>query len=328
MSSAALTVMSLGLLLLAGGLSFWLWAQGRQSRQAVGRHLDKRLAAEASERAEVFFHPGGRASGESTEGASNAATEGTPLLSRWVERLKRWLLPAWQLGVLSPRTLLGLLGLIIVLVVFAGLGAGMVAAVGLAVMLILALFFYVWYRAQHRRRQLVHQLPGFLDSMVRLISIGNSTHAAFQISVPAVKAPLRRYLDDVSALLRVGVELEPALLQVARGMKIDELHLLASILGLSVRYGGRADILLERMANFMRDREQADAELIAMSAETRLSAWVLGLLPVLVGTGIIVINASYFMRMWDDTTGRSMLYGALGLQLTGAFLLYRLARLS
>jgi tight adherence protein B len=326
-ASAAFTVMSLALLLLAAGLSFWIWAQRRQSRQAVGQHLDKRLAAEASENTEVFFYPGGRASSEGTGALTGGATEGTQL-SRWGTRLTRWLLPAWQLGVLSPRTLLVLVTVIVVLAALAGLAAGMVAAVGLAAMLVLGSFFYIWYRAQHRRRQLVHQLPGFLDSMVRLINIGNSTHAAFQISVPAVKEPLRRYLDDVSALVRAGVELEPALLQVARGMKIDELHLLASILGLSVRYGGRADILLERMANFMRDREQADAELIAMSAETRLSAWVLGLLPVLVGAGIIVINASYFIRMWDDPTGRSMLYGALGLQLLGAFLLYRLARLS
>ena len=77
----------------------------------------------------------------------------------------------------------------------------------------------------------------------------------------------------------------------------------------------------------MRDREEAEAELSAMSAETRLSAWVLGLLPVLVGGSIIATNADYFGRMWTDSLGRSLVFSAAGLQLAGALLLYRLARL-
>jgi tight adherence protein B len=104
------------------------------------------------------------------------------------------------------------------------------------------------------------------------------------------------------------------------------MFLLASILGLGVRYGGRADLLLERVGNFMRDREQAEHELVAISAETRLSAWILGLLPVCVGAMIITLNPAYFLRMWQDTTGQYLVFGAVALQMVGAFLLYRLAR--
>jgi tight adherence protein B len=93
-----------------------------------------------------------------------------------------------------------------------------------------------------------------------------------------------------------------------------------------VRYGGRADLLLERVANFMRDREQAEHELIAMSSETRLSAWILGLLPIGVGASLIMSNPGYFIGMWNDSTGRALIFSSAGLQLLGAGLLYRLAR--
>jgi tight adherence protein B len=128
--------------------------------------------------------------------------------------------------------------------------------------------------------------------------------------------------------VRAGVDLDRALHQTADNVRIEEMYLLASILGLGVRYGGRADLLLERVGNFMRDREQAEQELSALSSETRLSAWILGLLPVGVGAFLIFTNPSYFMGMWNDGTGRILIFSAVGLQLTGAALLYRLARLT
>ncbi|MNY19003.1 hypothetical protein D3C86_1524150 [compost metagenome] len=95
-----------------------------------------------------------------------------------------------------------------------------------------------------------------------------------------------------------------------------------------MRYGGRADLLLERVSNFMRDREQAEHELVAMSSETRLSAWILGLLPVGVGTLMIMNNPSYFLGMWNDGTGRMLVFTGVGLQALGGLLLYRLARIA
>ncbi len=210
----------------------------------------------------------------------------------------------------------------------AGLFAGWISAVGTFVVFLLMATFALWLRVQKFRRQLVSQLPAFIDAMVRLITIGNSTQAAFQLGIASTQPPLRGYLERAANLVRAGVDLDRALHQMATSVRVEEMYLLASILGLGVRYGGRADLLLERVANFMRDREQAEHELVAMSSETRLSAWILGLLPVGVGGFIIVSNPTYFLRMWQDSTGQMLIFGAVGLQLLGAVLLYRLAKLT
>ncbi|RYG08970.1 MAG: secretion system protein, partial [Burkholderiales bacterium] len=193
--------------------------------------------------------------------------------------------------------------------------------------LLLLGLFSLWLRVQKYRNKLVSQLPGFIDAMVRLITIGNSTQSSFQLAAATTKAPLRGYMENANSLIRAGVNLDQALHQMARTVRIEEMYLLAAILGLGVRYGGRADVLLERVANFMRDREQAGHELVAMSSETRLSAWILGLLPVCVGLAIVLLNGSYFNRMWQDPVGQMMIFGALGLQVFGVLLLYRLARI-
>jgi tight adherence protein B len=83
---------------------------------------------------------------------------------------------------------------------------------------------------------------------------------------------------------------------------------------------------MERTAAFMRDREQAQRELIALSAETRLSAWIIGLMPVVVGGIIIMFNASYVMSMWRDHAGKSLIMGAFALEVIGAIALAKLAK--
>lgn len=112
-----------------------------------------------------------------------------------------------------------------------------------------------------------------------------------------------------------------------RSWRLSEFGLLAAVFRMSTRYGGRADQVLERVSAYIRDRQSAERELHALSAEVRLSAWILALLPVAVGGLIMILNQGYFMTMWQDETGRKMVLGAAGLEALGSFFLYRLARL-
>ncbi|MGH8809394.1 MAG: type II secretion system F family protein, partial [Noviherbaspirillum sp.] len=133
-------------------------------------------------------------------------------------------------------------------------------------------------------------------------------------------------LERASRLMQAGMELEHALHQEARIYKLVELDLVASVVGVAARFGGRADIVLERMAAFMRDLEQAQQELFALSAETRVSAWVMGLLPVGVGAFIVIFNNDMFVKMWTDPVGKHMLIGAGVLEVAGVCWLYRLVK--
>ncbi|WP_413212009.1 type II secretion system F family protein [Paraburkholderia kururiensis] len=187
--------------------------------------------------------------------------------------------------------------------------------------------FVVSRRAYRRREKIVRQLPSFLDGIVRLIVLGNSVPAAFQAALQTTEAPLRECLDHVSRLLRSGVEIDRALYHVAGVYGTRELELVGAVLRLSVKYGGRADVMLDRMATFMRDLEQAGRELAAMSAETRLSACVLALLPLAIGGFLVLTNPKYFGTMWYDEAGRRLVFVAFGLQAFGAWMLYRLTRL-
>ncbi|CAN7603387.1 type II secretion system F family protein [Variovorax paradoxus] len=330
MREALLIVMCLALLLAAAGIFLWQWAKGRQRREAAQRHLAQQIESKQMPVEGASSPPSTSFIDSSTYGGNvdpwmNANAE--PSVQVQKSKLQS-LMPSWLEGAVAARTIV-LIGLLIILLsAVAGLVAGWISAIGSLIVLTLLAMFGIWLKVQKFRRQLVRQLPAFIDAMVRLITIGNSTQAAFQLAIASTETPLRGYLERAANLVRAGVDLDRALHQTAASVRVEEMYLLASILGLGVRYGGRADLLLERVANFMRDRDQAEHELIALSSETRLSAWILGLLPVGVGGFIIIANPSYFLRMWQDSTGQILIFGALGLQMLGALLLYRLAKLT
>ncbi|MDH6591320.1 tight adherence protein B [Variovorax sp. TBS-050B] len=331
MREGLLALACIALLMAAAGLLLWQWASTRQARRLAGAHLKQRIDASFSPDSEAP-QPPLRAEPPPLSGGAMPMTDpwasagpAEPVQAPRRNRLEA-LVPDWLEGVIATRVLGLGAGAIVLLAALAGLLGGWPAGLGALLFLALVAAFAIWLRLQKFRRQLVSQLPAFIDAMVRLITIGNSTQAAFQLGIASTRAPLRGYLERAAGLVRAGVDLDRALHQMATRVRVEEMFLLASILGLGVRYGGRADLLLERVANFMRDREQAEHELVALSAETRLSAWILGLLPICVGAMIITLNPAYFLRMWQDTTGQYMVFGAAALQLTGAFLLYRLAR--
>ncbi|SIT36467.1 Flp pilus assembly protein TadB [Paraburkholderia piptadeniae] len=347
--SAALLVAALSLLCVAGALLVVRRGAQRKERAGTERFIDSRMVQMASASASagaaaVGLHPAGMHPVGATRTQPRAAPHTTqpmraqPLTqtatdsSHWRKLNARVALvldhSMSRAGISNAKVaaLAPVLGSL-ALSAFAGSRGGAGAFFMTLAMCVVLLHVLMSRRILKRRQTIVRQLPSFLDGIVRLIVLGNSVPAAFQASLQTTEAPLRQCLDHVSRMLRAGVEIDRALYHVAQVYRTSELELVGAVLRLSVKYGGRADVMLDRMASFMRDLEQAERELVALSAETRLSAWVLTLLPLGIGGFLISSNPHYFAWMWNDATGRKLVWLAFALQMFGAFLLYRLARL-
>ncbi|SAI72448.1 type IV pilus assembly protein [Bordetella ansorpii] len=302
----ALVLVLMSVLLLGGAVLLLRRAGADARHSAQSAFLTKRLETRAA-----------------AEGAASAGFEG-----RYVPQGGgAWARLLLQAG-LRPdaRFYLVLILPVVVIPVLAWLFGGWFsagAALGLTVVLS---YFRIWYKADRRKRRMVSQLPAFLDAVVRLITIGNSVNAAFQGGLANIDDPLLEVLQRADALSRSGKDLDASLLQVSRQYGLRELFLVSAVISLALRFGGRSDQVLERMAGFMRDLEHARDELTALSAEIRLSAWILALLPIGLGLFIITFNNALFVGMWNDPLGFRMLLVAAGLQIGGSYWLYRMAR--
>ena len=299
-------------------VAIWLLAYGNQKAetQALSDRLQRTIERQAarSEAAAVV-----------TVGLNGLAS---PTLRPAQVALQKWLHAAgasvWGIG----RKQVGYVFGAAVLVYLIALWKGGIALASMALLVfVLGVVFFFWKKLERKRKKMLEQLPSFLDNMVRLITIGTSPQAAFQMSVQGVTEPLGGALQQASGVMSAHSDLGQAMEALADTWRVPEFGLLAAVFRMSTQYGGRTDQVLERVSAYIRDKHAAERELHAMSAEVRLSAWILSLLPVLVGAFIMFMNEGYFMRMWSDEGGRQMVILAVALELVGVALLYRLAKL-
>lgn len=277
------------------GLSVRLWLHGL--RQPGTERVLERLAQGQPERVQQ------KTTWVALERAFLRAGLGRP-----TERLGLWL-ALWGLGALLGLMLGGWLGLLM-----------------LSVLPPVLVRIYIQWRYQHRLRRMIEQLPPLLDHSVRSLKSGRTLADAVLGAINAAEDPLKDALGRVQRSVQLGVSLPDAATDFAELYDKDELRLFALGLKVNHRYGGNASELLENLIKMIREREQAARQLRAMTGETRVTAVVLALLPVSVAGYFLLTNPKYLMSMWSDSSGQMMLVSAIGLQVFGCLVLWRMLR--
>ncbi|PMU08952.1 tight adherence protein B [Pseudomonas frederiksbergensis] len=229
-------------------------------------------------------------------------------LRRPSERLGGWLL-LWAFGILLGFATGGWVGLLVLLLLPP-----------------LMLRLYVNWRYQRRLQRMIEQLPQMLDHTVRSLKSGRTLADAVLGAIDTAEDPLKNAMGRIQRNVVLGVSLPDAAADFAELYEKDELRLFALGLKVNHRYGGNASELLENLIKMIREREQAARQLRAMTGETRVTAWVLGCLPIGLAGYFLATNPQYLLAMWHDGSGQIMLASAFGLQVIGSLALWHMLR--
>jgi tight adherence protein B len=81
--------------------------------------------------------------------------------------------------------------------------------------------------------------------------------------------------------------------------------------------GGNLSELLMTVAETMTERERLRRDINSLTAEGRMSAYVLGLLPIGLGGAIMVINPEYMAKLFEETLGQILLGAAIVMMAVG-----------
>ncbi|MCB5189658.1 type II secretion system F family protein [Methylobacillus arboreus] len=183
-----------------------------------------------------------------------------------------------------------------------------------------------YLRLRRHQRVIVAQIPLFIDQVSRALSTGKSVEGAVRGVTEDMQMPLRAVLDRVVRATDLGVSFADAMQAAAELHHIKELGLIALAIRISSNYGSSPQELLKSIVQMIRQREQAQRELAAMTGETKITAWVLSLTPLLIVAYMFSSNPGYIDMMLNDPSGALIFKAALIMQGVGILIFWRMMK--
>ncbi len=245
----------------------------------------------------------------------------------------------WGLFTAEELALAGIAMPVSSLVVLMGCASVVAFAVGLVLLgswlvgllLVVAVPFVtkilVSWRTGRVRRTFADQLPGALQMMAASLRAGHSFPRALDAVAKESDAPLGSELARVVNETRVGRDMLVSLEDVAVRMDSEDFRWVGSAIGAQKETGGNLNEILDQVAETIRDRQHVRQQVTALSAEGRLSAVILMLLPVLIGTYYTLVAGDQMTTFIDSGIGKILLAGSGLAYVLGGFWMRSIVRI-
>lgn len=257
----------------------------------------------------------------------------TPGLERWllqiprVHQLDRLIL---QAGL--SLTVAGFIGLTI----FAVAGGAVLAlllnlpSIFVIIMAVVAGFVPLIYTqgTKHKRMHAIEQqLPDALDFMGRAMMAGHAFPSALQMVGSEMPEPIAAEFRIVFDEINYGISTQEALANLAIRVPSTDLSYFVIAVLIQRETGGNLAELLANISALIRARLKLLGTVRVLSAEGRLSGWVLTLLPFALGLVLQIINPKFLSTLWTDPLGIKMVAVAMCLMVFGIFMMWRITKI-
>jgi tight adherence protein B len=179
-------------------------------------------------------------------------------------------------------------------------------------------------RVERQRQMFAEQLPDNLQVLASALRAGHSLVGALSVVVDDAPDPSRREFRRVLADEQLGVSLEDALEVVATRMDSRDVKQVALVAALQHETGGNTAEVLDRVAETVRERFELRRLVRTLTAQGRLSRWVLTSLPVFLLVVITFLNPRYVSPLYSHSTGRFLLVAAAVMVAGGSLVIRRI----
>ena len=202
-----------------------------------------------------------------------------------------------------PEALFVYVAIVIVTFVVSVLMFGPLVALGLTVVAIVFPALYLEMRRKKRLRRFETQLPDVLNLLSGSMRAGFSFAQGLEAVAEEASEPAKRELQRAYAESRLGRPIEDALEDSAGRMHSVDLMWAVMAIRIQREVGGNLAELLDTVASTMTERERLRHEVLALTAEGRMSAWVLGIFPPAFAVILYMIQPDYMSTLFQDPMG-------------------------
>lgn len=188
-------------------------------------------------------------------------------------------------------------------------------------------FLYLRRKRSHRIAKIEEQLPDVVDVIIRALRAGHPFIEAIRLVSTEMPSPVKEEFQTTFNEINYGGDVRSALLGLLQ--RVPSVLIMALITAVLVQResGGNLAEVLEKIASVIRGRFRFQRRVRTLSAEGRISAWVLTMTPFVLFVLISLVNPDYMPMLTESPRGGDIVLVALVLIVIGIFWIKKILNL-
>ena len=167
--------------------------------------------------------------------------------------------------------------------------------------------FWVSFKEGRRMKRFEGQLAPAIDAMAGALQAGSSLPQAMEMISREMPEPIGEEMSIVVRELAVGVPMQQAFDNLLERIRSLDLDMLLTAIAIQHRVGGNLGSILRSISHTIRERLRIRGEIRVLTAQARISAYVVSALPVLIVVALFFIAPAYIMKLFQPGITRVML---------------------
>jgi tight adherence protein B len=186
---------------------------------------------------------------------------------------------------------------------------------------------HVWWKRKRRFDAFLYHLPDSLDLISRALSAGHAFSEALHMVSMEMPEPIATEFRKAYEEQNLGLSVKLALENLTQRMPLLDLKMCVVAILIQRETGGNLAEILEKVAYTIRERFRILGDLKTLTTSSRMSAWLLCALPIIVALAVTMLNPEYMSVLWTDPRGHYLIALALFMQITGMLIVRKILRI-
>lgn len=187
----------------------------------------------------------------------------------------------------------------------------------------IAPFYGIRMLRQQRIRKFEQQLVDALAQLSAALRAGLSFAQAAETVSQEMPSPLSQEFGLFVKELKLGVDMEEALKNMAERVGSEDLHLMTTATVISKQLGGNMAEMFEIIASTIRERFRLEGRIRALTAQGKLQGWIVGAMPLILGLILNYMRPDLMEPMLDSAFGAGLIATVITLEVIGIWLIRR-----
>ena len=186
---------------------------------------------------------------------------------------------------------------------------------------------YVQWQRNRRLTKIEQQLPDALDLISRSLRAGHALPSSLQMTGEEMPEPIGNEFRIVHDEVNFGVSLGQALTNLNERVPITDLRYFVVAVLIQRESGGNLAEVLGNLSKLVRNRLKLLGKLRVLSADGRMSAWILLSLPFVLGGLLNLVNPDFMSPLWKDPIGIGIVKAMLINMMLGAIVIRKIVKI-